>query len=181
MINERVFQLKKDGEPNSKCFCRHPELIENYDKAVADTTQTWDVHHRKEKLYSYKELIERGEYFDVPPEELIFLTRAEHRKIDSANKRLGEAMKGKVLSEEHKRKISEALKGMELPDEQKRKIGKAMRNRKDESKKVLCVETDEVFESIHEAQRKTGICAQNISSVCLGKRNIAGGYHWSFV
>lgn len=151
MIYERRFRLKKNGEPYSGFFCRHPELIENYDKAIADTTQTWECHHRREELYSQKELIERGEYFDVSPEELIFLTPNEHRKIDSYCRRNSEARKGKFI------------------------------NRKDLSKKVLCVETGEIFESISDAYRKTGVCFQNISKVCLGKLNTTGGYHWSFV
>ena len=167
MINENVFLLKKNGEPRKRCcFCRHPELIENYDLAISDKTQTWDVHHRKEAFYSQEELKERGEYFDVPPEDLIFLTRAEHRKIDSANKRISETKKGKKRSEETKRKISEAQKGKFI-------------NRKDLSKKVLCIETGEVFESAHEASRKTGI--NNISLACNGKRKTAGGYHWGYV
>ena len=40
MISKQKSRLKKNGEPNCKCFCRNPELIENYDKAIADTTQT---------------------------------------------------------------------------------------------------------------------------------------------
>jgi len=167
MISERRFRLKKNGEPYCDCYCRHPELIENYDLAIADETQIWEVHHRKEEIYPYKELIKRNEYFDVEPEELIFLTKAEHSKIDSCCKRCSEAQKGKSLSEEHKRKISEANKGKNL-------------NRKDLSKKVLCVETGEVFESAHEASRKTGVDFGNISKVCLGKLKTAGGYHWTF-
>lgn len=147
MIFEPNFRLKKNGEPYSRTFCRCPELIENYDLAISDTTQTWEVHHRREELYSQKELIERGEYYDVPPEDLIFLTRAEHRKIDSANKRVSETQK----------------------------------NRKDLSKKILCIETGEIFESIGDAERKTGIDHSNISMVCSGIRKTAGGYHWSFV
>lgn len=168
MICERCFRLKKNGEPYCDCFCRHPELIENYEKAIADETRTWEVHHRKEDLYSYKELIERGEYYDVPPEELIFLTVAEHNKIDSRRKRFSEAMKGKKLSEETKRKISEAKKGKFI-------------NREDQSKKVLCVETGEIFDSIMDAYRKTGIGHSNISAACLGRYKTSGGYHWAFV
>lgn len=151
MINESAFKLKKNGEPCSRCVCRHPEKIENYDKAISDTLQTWEVHHRREDTFSLKELKERGEYYDVSPEELIFLTPTEHSKIDSMHKRRGEATKGKFI------------------------------NRKDQSKKVLCVETNETFESAHEVQRKTGISKGNISAVCLGSRKTAGGYHWRYI
>lgn len=144
MISKLYFRLKKNGEPYWNCYCRKPELIENYDKAVSDTSQIWEVHHRREEFYSYKELIERGEYYDVLPEELIFLTKEEHSKIDSHCKRQSEAKK----------------------------------NRKDTSKKVLCVETGIVFESTMDAYRKTGI--RHISEVCNGRRNKAGGYHWKF-
>lgn len=151
MINENVFRLNKNGEPKKyHCYCRHPELIENYDKAVADTTQVWEVHHRREEFYSQKELKERGEYFDRPPEDLIFLTKAEHNKIDSHCKRMSEVMKGKHL------------------------------NRKDLSKKILCVETGEIFESTMEAQRKTGVNQSNISQVCIGSRKTAGKLHWRY-
>lgn len=167
MINEQGFRLKKNGEPDSRCYCRHPELIENYDKAIVDNTQTWDCHHRKEDFYSYKELIERGEYLDVSPEDLIFLTVAEHRKIDSKCKRHSGPHKGKKHSEEAKRKISEAMKGKLI-------------NHKSLSKKVLCVETGEIFESTCEAHRKTGINQSNISMACNGKLKTAGGYHWKF-
>ena len=95
MIDKTRFRLKKNGEPYCGCYCRRPELIENYDKAMTDETQTWEVHHRKEELYSSKELVERGEYYDVLLEELIFLTPSEHRKIDSFCKRMSEAYKGK--------------------------------------------------------------------------------------
>lgn len=111
MINGQMFRLKKNGEPYWNCYCRNPELIENYDLAIADKTQTWEVHHRLESCFTQKFLNEMGLYYDVEPEALIFLTRAEHRKIDSANKRLSEAMKGIKFSEEHKRKISSAKQG----------------------------------------------------------------------
>lgn len=150
MICEQRFRLKKNGEPYCNCFCRHPELIENYDKAIADNTQTWECHHRLESCFTQKFLINMELYHDVEPEALIFLTIAEHRKIDSSNKRLSGAMKGKLI------------------------------NRKDRSKKVLCVETEEIFESINDAYRKTGISRGNISQVCLGKLKTAGGFHWKF-
>ena len=46
------------------------------------------------------------------------------------------------------------------------------------SKPVLCIETGEVYPSVAEAQRQTGIC--NISLACTGKMCHSGGYHWCF-
>lgn len=81
MISEEYFRLKKDGEPYSNCLCRHPELIENYDKAVADTTQIWECHHRFEAIFTKQELIKYNWYFNVEPNCLIFLTKAEHSSL----------------------------------------------------------------------------------------------------
>lgn len=145
MIDGQHFRIKKNGKPNSICFCHKPECIENYDKAIADTTQVWECHHRLETHFSdgterpknaqlsQAELVALDIYFDRPPEEFIFLTKEKHRKLHN--------------------------------------IGK----------KVLCVETGIVFESVNEASRKTSIFHYNISMVCNGKRKTAGGYHWKFV
>lgn len=48
-------------------------------------------------------------------------------------------------------------------------------------KKVLCVETNVIYNSVMEANRKTGINNRNIGSCCNGKRERAGGYHWQWV
>lgn len=52
MINEQVFRIRKNGKPYSNCLCTTPNLIENYDKAIADKTQTWICHHRLETYTS---------------------------------------------------------------------------------------------------------------------------------
>ena len=49
------------------------------------------------------------------------------------------------------------------------------------SKAVLCINTGIIYKSIAEASRKTNIHSSAISSVCSGKHNTAGGYHWRFV
>lgn len=46
-------------------------------------------------------------------------------------------------------------------------------------KKVVCIETGYIYESIAEAKRITGI--GNICSVLKGNRKTAGGYHWEYV
>lgn len=114
MINNGAFYIKKNGEIGSRCLCRHPELVENYDKAIADNTQTWYCHHRLEimpfsgKTISYIKLIKLGMYYNVQPEALIFLTEKEHKSLHLQGKQL---YKGKHHSEEWKRKASETRKG----------------------------------------------------------------------
>lgn len=51
------------------------------------------------------------------------------------------------------------------------------------SKKVLCVETGNIYNSFHDAARITGIGIAGINMCCNGRynRKTAGGYHWKYV
>ncbi len=102
-----------------KKFCFNYTEIENYKEAVSDTSQTWDCHHRKEitEGKTRHQLINEGLYYNRPPDELIFLTHAEHVRLHSSNiseevrKKLSETFTGRVFTEEWKKKISESKKG----------------------------------------------------------------------
>lgn len=67
----------RKGNSNFR-FTNDYSKIENYDKAIADTTQTWHCHHKLEMFFTKKELIEMGRYYNVPARELIFLTKKDH-------------------------------------------------------------------------------------------------------
>ena len=98
----------------AKIYCNEDiSRIENYEKAVNDSTQTWDCHHRRGITTSKNELLEIGEYFHRPASELIFLTKAEHRSLHNTLKFKGKTShwKGKHRSEETRIKMSEAQKG----------------------------------------------------------------------
>jgi hypothetical protein len=81
-------------------YCRRFEDIENYSAAVSDVSGTWACHHRLETHFSdgterrvtiaREELIALDMYYDRPPEEFIFLTRAEHAKVHKNDKRLSQ-------------------------------------------------------------------------------------------
>ena len=105
-----------------KRYCKEDiSKIKNYDKAIADTTQTWHCHHMTETWWNctVKELIENECYYNRKACELIFLTPEEHKSLHSKGKKhseetrrkISESHKGKILSEETKRKLSEANKG----------------------------------------------------------------------
>lgn len=86
-------------------------------------------------------------------------------------------------SEESRKKMSKVRKGMKHSEEEKRKISEAHKGRKPtwRMKRVLCIETGEIFESTRDVERKTGIDNGNVSKACLGKLKTAGGLHWKFV
>lgn len=49
------------------------------------------------------------------------------------------------------------------------------------TRRVLCVETNEVFSSHEEAAAKVGVSKQMISFACCGRRKTAKGYHWKYL
>ena len=149
----------------AKKFCSEDlSLIENYDMAIADTTQTWDCHHRGEILpcgkFSVDDLKKFGLYYNRPAAELIFLTHSEHRRLHA---------KGVQLSDKHKKAISDSLKG--VPNIKL-------------SKKILQFTKSGEFirewPSMREAERELGIAQSSICRCCNGKRKYAGGYVWKY-
>ena len=123
-------------------YCKNDiSLIENYDRAIADMTQTWDCHHRRETIFSRKDLIEIGEYYNRPACELIFLTHSEHLRLhhlgkhpsEETRKKMSEKKKGKPTwikgkhhSVETLKKMSEATKGKHHSEETRKKISDAL-------------------------------------------------------
>lgn len=96
MINEKAVKI----------YCRDDmSKIEYYEKAIADTTQTWDLHHRLELTLDGEFALSREQlkmhdmYYNRPYYELIFLTHAEHRRLhmqyisDKSRKKMSEAHK----------------------------------------------------------------------------------------
>ena len=55
-------------------------------------------------------------------------------------------------------------------------------NRLDLSKKIICVETGQIYESIQEAERQTNIKHSTICQCCQNKygHKTAGGFHWKY-
>ena len=147
-------------------FCKEDiSKIKNYDKAIADTTQTWHCHHMTETWWncSKQDLIDNECYYNRKACELIFLTPAEHMRLHM-KERTGEKnpfygnhhseetirkisecmicnkhMKGKHHSAESRKKIAETLKGRKLSEETRKKVSEASKGRtlSDETRKKI--------------------------------------------
>ena len=48
-------------------------------------------------------------------------------------------------------------------------------------KKIQCIETGIIYDSLKEVSKKFNIDNGALTKVCKGQRNTAGGYHWKYV
>lgn len=85
---------------------------------------------------------------------------------------------GRVLSQETKDKIALANSKRIYSAETLAKMSNAHKGKT--TKKVVCIETGIVYNSITEASDLTGIKFSNISHCCRGSQKTAGGYHWEY-
>lgn len=101
-------------------FCKEPEKIENYAEAIADTKRIWHCHHRKETvdMMPANLLKKLGLYYNVLPEDLIFLEPGSHHILHNT-----------LRSAKTRNKISKALKGRKFTKEQREKISKFAKTR----------------------------------------------------
>lgn len=94
---------------------------------------------------------------------------------------------GKHLPEEAVAKMRNKLKGREPWNKGTKGIMKANKTsfKKGEihsiTKKIICIETGIIYNSINEASRTLNINATCIVNVCKGKQNVAGGLHWKYI
>ena len=139
-------------------YCKNYQDIENYEKALADNFKNWEVHHRLETHNSdgerrlvditRDELLALGMYWHRPAEELIFLTTSEHNTLHH---------KGKLISEEHKKKVSEASKG------NKHALG--YRHSKETRKKIS---------DAHKGKHRSDETKKKIAEANKGNKNVRG-------
>ena len=110
-----------------------------------------------------------------------------------------EAQKGKKFSEEHKRKIGDARRGCRMREESKRILSEKAklrshspetrakmsemrsRGKSPRARKVLCVETGEIFLCGKDASEFKCVNYSRLLECCKGKCNTTGGYHWRYV
>ena len=134
MINER----------RARKYCKEDlSKIKNYDLAIADTTQTWDLHHMTETWWgcTKKDLIENECYYNRKACELIFLTHAEHTRLHN---------KGRTLSDETRRRMSESHKN--ISDETRRKMSESHKGRTSPRKGVTL--SDESRKNMSDAAKR---------------------------
>lgn len=61
-------------------------------------------------------------------------------------------------------------------EEMEKKLNEGIGN----NKKVVCVETGQVFDSLTKASECVGVSKSSISECCTGKQKTCGGFHWKY-
>lgn len=90
-------------------------------------------------------------------------TEEWRRKISESKKGSKNAMYGKKMSEEHKRKIAEGV------------------SKGSHKKPIVCIENDITYISLSEASRQLNIPSSSIYKVCKGERNSTHNLHFKFL
>lgn len=114
--------------------------------------------------------------------------KSEKERENISKSKMGEnnPMYGKKFTEEHRKKLSDARKGDKhwnygnhMSEENKKKLselwkGKKMGGDNPFARKVVCLNTGEIFDAIADAGRKYNVVGGNISGCCRGKKKSAG-------
>lgn len=139
-----------------------------------------------------------GKVLSDETKQKISKARSGQKDSEETRKKKSDGHKGKILSDETKMKISESrtkrvtdeqierIKKIGASNKGKKHTEKSLKNMSEShkgknGKKVLCIETNIVYDSITDASKHTNVHRQNISKVCNGRLETAGGFHWEFV
>lgn len=143
----------------------------------------WDAfeHIVLEENLTLEQANEREEYYialyNTVENGFNLLSGGMNRLASQETKnKMSQTRKGIPKSDAHKEAIAKALKG-------KKKSAEAIRNNQlaQHRKIVRCIETNITYESLADAERKTGILSETISRCCRGKQKTASGFHWEFI
>lgn len=149
---------------NAKKYCSEDiSLIENYNQAIADAQNYWEIHHRRETdsegktLFTHKQLIEMNLYYNRPASELIFVTKSMHKKLHREQMGKGGKKNGAINGKKGAIKQS-------IPILQFSKDGTLIKE----------------WPSTHEAGRQLGIPRSSIGACLRYGLKHAGGFVWRY-
>ena len=172
------------GQTNNLSARWKPSAYKNCVKFYnAITLYGWDAfeHTVLEENLTLEQANEREEYYialyNTIENGFNLLSGGMNRLASQETKdKMSQTRKGVPKSDAHKEAIAKALKG-------KKKTPEAIRNNQlaQHRKIVKCIETNITYESLADAERKTGILGETISRCCRGKQKTASGFHWEFV
>ncbi len=143
--------------------------------------------HEEKYLNFYKPFVDDLNGYNISHSAISPMKNRKHSeeaklKIVKNRKTLSSWNKGKHLSESHKNKIKQSH--LLNPPNKNRKFSKEWRENmsKWQNKKVICLETGEIYESAKIASLSLGLSKGSVNQVCSGRRKCrAGGFNWKYL
>lgn len=101
---------------------------------------------------------------------------------EEQKQKLSKIHKGKTISEYQKRKLSEFNKGKIISAETRKKISESLKNSPyyHSRRKVICVETQVIYNSITEAAISVNASSSHITECAKHQRKTIKGFHWEY-
>lgn len=99
---------------------------------------------------------------------------------DESKEAVSRALKGRVYSCETLEKMSASRKARNAWCGEKNPMSGKTYGAAPQARKVVCVETGEVFDSVKRAAESVGTFSTSITAVCAGRKKSCGGYHWMY-
>ena len=175
---------------------------ENFEHVILKNNLTYDEASTLEKYYikefhtwledpecnGYNTTLGGEGYSNPSPEQKEKMRKisTELWKNDEYRKKNIEGRKKYTWTEQHRKNFSNALKGRTLSEEHKKHLSE----NSGQAKKVICIETGEIFNSCSEAAESMGLSKNtrsHISRVCRGLEKSAGKHpitkeklHWKY-
>ena len=131
--------------------------------------KVWKNSDRNKKISNSR----KGKYF-----------RLGYKHTEEIKKKIGLGNKGKIVSQETRKKMSDSHKGQKAWNKGK-KLSKenceAISRSRVNKKKVRCATTGKSFESMMDADKRFNLPAGSVSKVCNGKRKSTHGLTFEFI
>lgn len=178
MKNKETVEKMRQSQLGKKLSEEHKQKLINANKGRKHTEEEKEkdrIAHlgNKNGMYGKKGLLH--------PNFGKHLTEEQKKKLSESLKGHIPWNKGKKLTEKHKKNVSVATKlAMQRPEVQEKLHKPKTIINKNRWKKVMCIETDEIFESITIASKNKKCKSGDISRVCKAKAKTCGGYHWKY-
>lgn len=100
------------------------------------------------------------------------------KHTEDSKEKIRQANLNRVFSPETIIKMSEARKGVPYTEAQRKSSAIRANPR---ARKIMCIETGEVYESITKAARALSLDSSSLTKACNGKKKSCKGFTWKFV
>ena len=176
-----------DGEDNFKF-----EVLSICDIDTIDTTEQYYIKlfdtMNPECGYNKESGGHESKCLSIESRNMIAEKHKGKKLTDEHKLKISRSGQGREFSEETKNKISNALTGIKRSDETRNKISDSRTGKKSWcNKSIYCIELDEVFYSIKEAELKYGFNSASIISHLKGRYSYSGKHpvtgdklHWVY-